>query len=237
MSDAPNLVPHMATDPPITDHAVERYLLLLAAQRSPRTVDAYRRDLAALAAFARAPVSTATAASLEAWVASMRAAGLAPSTIGRRIAAVRSYFRHEQLLGARDDNPAAELETPRRVRKLPRSARGVVPLAASTSRSDSDGESVRGSFRTRRGVSSSAAGLSSRAPRSCSCRKYDRTAAIRRPIVEGARPAARIEATHASSDAAVAVETGARAKAARAARSRRYASTVRGERCAASRSR
>jgi site-specific recombinase XerD len=105
---------------PITDHGVERYLLLLAAQRSPRTLDAYRRDLAALAAFLRAPVATATAASLEAWVASMRAAGLAPSTIGRRIAAVRSYFRHEQLLGARDDNPAAALETPRRVRKLPR---------------------------------------------------------------------------------------------------------------------
>ena len=111
----------MATVPPMPPiPSVERYLLLLAAQRSPRTVDAYRRDLAALAAFLCAPVSTATAESLEAWVASMRAAGLAPSTIGRRIAAVRSYFRHQLLLGARDDNPAAEVETPRRVRKLPR---------------------------------------------------------------------------------------------------------------------
>ena len=105
----------------LADHGsgVERYLLLLAAQRSPRTVDAYRRDLAALAAFAPAPVATATAARsrlgrLDA------AAGLAPSTIGRRVAAVRSYFRHELLLGARDDNPAAALERRAGSRKLPR---------------------------------------------------------------------------------------------------------------------
>ena len=45
----------------------------------------------------------------------MRAAGLAPSTIARRIAAVRSYFRHQVLLGLRDDNPAAEIATPRRI--------------------------------------------------------------------------------------------------------------------------
>ena len=50
----------------------------------------------------------------------MRAAGLAPTTVARRIAAARSYFRHQQLLGTRKDNPAAELRTPRRTRKLPR---------------------------------------------------------------------------------------------------------------------
>jgi site-specific recombinase XerD len=102
------------------DPEMERYLLLLAAQRSPRTVDAYRRDLAALATFLDAPASTATTESLEAWVASMRAAGLAPSTIGRRIAAVRSAFRHQVLLGHRADNPAAEVATPKRIRRLPR---------------------------------------------------------------------------------------------------------------------
>ena len=106
--------------PQPADPEIERYLLLLAAQRSPRTVDAYRRDLAALATFLDAPASTATTESLEAWVASMRAAGLAPSTIARRIAAVRSAFRHQVLLGRRADNPAAEVATPRRVRKLPR---------------------------------------------------------------------------------------------------------------------
>jgi integrase/recombinase XerD len=108
------------SSPPASDPEVERYLLLLAAQRSPRTVDAYRRDLAAFAGFHGAPVGRATTSALEGWVAGMRATGLAPSTIARRIAAIRSYFRHQLLLGLRDDNPAAEVATPRRVRKLPR---------------------------------------------------------------------------------------------------------------------
>jgi integrase/recombinase XerD len=107
-------------NPTPLDPEVERYLLLLAAQRSPRTVDAYRRDLSSLAGHLEAPVGTATTESLETWVASMRAAGLSPSTIARRIAAARSYYRHQLLLGARRNNPAAELDAPRRVRKLPR---------------------------------------------------------------------------------------------------------------------
>ena len=102
------------------DPDVERYLLLLAAQRSERTVDAYRRDLASFAQFQGAQIGTATTSSIEGWVARMRADGLAPSTIARRIAAVRSYFRHQVLLGVRPDNPAAEVATPRRTRKLPR---------------------------------------------------------------------------------------------------------------------
>ena len=129
-----------ATTPP-PDPDVERYLLLLGAQRSPRTVDAYRRDLAAAAHFVEQPIGAATTSDLERWVAQMRATGLAPSTIARRVAAVRSYFRHQQLLGSRSDNPAAEVVTPRRIRTLPRTlsaseserlmeaANGVTPRA------------------------------------------------------------------------------------------------------------
>jgi site-specific recombinase XerD len=117
--DPPTLEPRMS-DLAGADPSVDRYLLLLSSQRSPRTVDAYRRDLAAARVFLGAPVGTATTSSLEGWVAGMRAAGLAPSTIARRLAAVRSYFRHELLLGLREDNPAAEVATPRRMRKLPR---------------------------------------------------------------------------------------------------------------------
>jgi integrase/recombinase XerD len=107
-------------DSAAVDPDADHYLLLLAAQRSPRTVDAYRRDLSALARFLGAPAGSASASDLDAWVAGMRATGLAPSTIARRIAAVRSYFRHQMLLGARPDNPAAGVESPRRTRKLPR---------------------------------------------------------------------------------------------------------------------
>jgi site-specific recombinase XerD len=105
---------------PIPDPDAESFLLLLAARRSPRTVDAYRRDLASLAESRGGPVGAATVEELEAWLAAMRADGLAASTIARRIAAVRAYFRHELLLGARSDNPAAGLKSPRRPRTLPR---------------------------------------------------------------------------------------------------------------------
>jgi integrase/recombinase XerD len=104
----------------ISDPDVESFLLLLAARRSPRTVEAYRRDLGLLAAFRGGPAGQASAAELENWLAEMRAGGLAPSTIARRLAATRAYFRHLVLLDRRSDNPAAELKSPRRARTLPR---------------------------------------------------------------------------------------------------------------------
>jgi integrase/recombinase XerD len=106
--------------PPGSDPELEGFLALLAARRAPRTVDAYRRDLSALASWLGQPVASVSREHLEQWVAELRAAGLASATIARRISAVRSFFRHLVLLGARDDNPAAALELPRRTRRLPR---------------------------------------------------------------------------------------------------------------------
>jgi integrase/recombinase XerD len=98
----------------------ERFLALLAARRAPRTVDAYRRDLGALAAWLARPLATATTEELERYLAELRASGLSSATIARRAAAMRSFFRHLALLGDRGDNPAAELDLPRRTRRLPR---------------------------------------------------------------------------------------------------------------------
>ena len=103
-----------------TDHDVEGFLALLAARRAPRTVDAYRRDLAAFAAWLGRPIAGAEADDVARYLAEERAAGRAAATIARRAAALRSFFSHQTLLGARDDNPAAELDLPRRRRKLPR---------------------------------------------------------------------------------------------------------------------
>ena len=102
------------------DPDLDSFLALLATRRAPRTVDAYRRDLAQLATWRAGPVAQATTEELERWLAEMRAAGLAPSTAARRVAAVRSFFRHQMLLGAREDNPAAALQLPRRARTLQR---------------------------------------------------------------------------------------------------------------------
>jgi site-specific recombinase XerD len=105
---------------PIHDPDVEGFLALLGATRAPRTVEAYRRDLTLLAEYLGKPIAKANLDELERYTASMRADGLAATTIARRTAAARSFFRHQQLLGARGDNPAAAVRLPRRPKPLPK---------------------------------------------------------------------------------------------------------------------
>jgi integrase/recombinase XerD len=120
------------------DPDVEGFLALLATRRAPKTVEAYRRDLSALGAWLDGPVAQVTTEQLEQYLAELRAAGRSPATIGRRVAAIRSFFRHQTLLGLCTDNPAAELELPRRRRTLPRTlspgeAERLVEAASGTS--------------------------------------------------------------------------------------------------------
>jgi integrase/recombinase XerD len=122
---------------PIHDPDVEGFLALLAARRAPRTVEAYRRDLTALTASLGHAPGSATTEEIESYLAELRAQGLAATTIARRVAAARAFFRHQQLLGARPDNPAAELDLPRRRRTLPRTlspgeAERLIEAAAGT---------------------------------------------------------------------------------------------------------
>jgi integrase/recombinase XerD len=102
------------------DPQIERFLAVLATQRAPRTVDAYTRDLADLTAFLQCAPAAASASDLERWLADLRSRELASSSIARRLAAARSFYKHLVLLGDRDDNPGNELTSPRRARKLPR---------------------------------------------------------------------------------------------------------------------
>ncbi len=104
-----------------TDAAVESFLALLAAQRAPRTVSAYRHDLADLATFLDRPPTSATSDEVHAWLADLRGRGLSPSSIGRKAAAARTFYRHLILLGIRSENPALEIPLPRRRTRLPRS--------------------------------------------------------------------------------------------------------------------
>jgi integrase/recombinase XerD len=119
------------------DPAVAAFLALSAARLAPRTVEAYRRDLRSFTSWLGASPADASLEELERYVAQMRADGLAPSTIARRTAALRAFYRHQVLVGARRENPAAELELPRRRRPLPRTlspgeAERLIDAAAGT---------------------------------------------------------------------------------------------------------
>jgi integrase/recombinase XerD len=102
------------------DPELEGFLALSAARLAPRTVEAYRRDLFALADWLEHSPASVTTEELERYLAELRAAGLSGATIARRVASLRSFFRHLVLIGAADANPAADLDLPRRARRLPR---------------------------------------------------------------------------------------------------------------------
>jgi integrase/recombinase XerD len=104
----------------MSDNAVESFLVVSAARLAPRTIEAYRDDLQHVTAFLGGSPADATHDQLQAYVAQMRADGRAATTIARRIAALRSFYRHQVLVGARSDSPAADLELPKRRRALPK---------------------------------------------------------------------------------------------------------------------
>jgi integrase/recombinase XerD len=121
----------------IRDPELEGFLALSAARLAPRTVEAYRRDLDTLADWLGRPPASVDREELERYLAELRAAGLSGATIARRVASLRSFFRHLVLIGAADSNPAAELELPRRTRRLPRAlspaeAERLIDAAAGT---------------------------------------------------------------------------------------------------------
>ena len=104
---------------------LERFSDFLALEQgsSPRTTEAYRRDVERLAVYAvtkgaRAPTDVSSRL-LREFVYHLKDLGLAPASIRRNVSSVRTYFRF--LLGdghvVRD--PSERLETPKRWRSLP----------------------------------------------------------------------------------------------------------------------
>lgn len=90
---------------------------------SPRTSEAYLRDVARFATFcltkgARTPAS-ASARILREYVYHLKDLGLSPSSIRRNVSAVRSYFRFMVGEGELVRDPSERLETPKRWRTLP----------------------------------------------------------------------------------------------------------------------
>lgn len=113
------------TQPSRPDPALEAFLdhLLAVRNLSPRTLDAYRRDLTSLEAFARKTgrsLSGLSEQDIEGWLRAERAAGRAASTRARRLAAARSFFRFLREEGSRGDDPTCTVEGPRPRRPLPR---------------------------------------------------------------------------------------------------------------------
>ena len=108
--------------------AIARFLQYLRVERnaSDLTVKSYREDLTALVDYlaesrrGRCPApNEVSVLDLRGYVAALHEASYAKSTIARRLASMRSFFRFGQREGWTDTNPAKPLRNPRKDRSLP----------------------------------------------------------------------------------------------------------------------
>ena len=104
---------------------VDAFLEMMAVERAAarNTLTAYGKDLADAAAFLKArgrDLSNASAEDIEAWLAGLGAAGLAPATAARRRSSIRQFYRFVLGEGWRADDPSRRVEAPRQGRPLPK---------------------------------------------------------------------------------------------------------------------
>ena len=104
---------------------VEEFIGHLQVERrmSPHTLDAYRRDLAALVGWADADgihdLLALQTEQLRAFVAAEHRRGLSPKSLQRRLSACRSFYRWLLKNGRIAASPAGSLRAPKAPRKLP----------------------------------------------------------------------------------------------------------------------
>jgi integrase/recombinase XerC len=107
--------------------AVTRFLRFLSVERNAAslTIKSYREDLAALVdylqqAYGRLPEpGEITPLDLRGYVSAMHEAGYAKTSVSRRLASLRTFYKFAQREGMAESNPAKPLRNPRKDRKLP----------------------------------------------------------------------------------------------------------------------
>jgi len=116
---------HTVPDHVSLSFQLERFQDFLAVEKgaSPRTSEAYLRDVGRFATFAHvkgasAPTSVGSK-TLRDYVYHLKDLGLSPSSIRRNVSAVRSYFRFMLDEGEVVRDPSERLEAPQRWRTLP----------------------------------------------------------------------------------------------------------------------
>ena len=117
---APSPPAHPALTGPLEGYLDE---LRTGRRLSPRTLDAYARDLALYRQFAITHALSgwheATPTFVDAWFAGLARRGLAGSTLARRRSALRGFHGYLARGGIAPADPLAQIPPPRRERKLP----------------------------------------------------------------------------------------------------------------------
>jgi integrase/recombinase XerD len=104
---------------------IELFLDMQAAERgaAKNTLAAYSHDLADFSAHLASAghgIAHATTQELRSYLGRLGKRGLAPSSVARRLSAIRQLYRFLYAEGRRTDDPSAALEGPKRGRALPK---------------------------------------------------------------------------------------------------------------------
>jgi len=104
---------------------VDNFLEMLAVERgaAQNTLDSYGRDLRHFTDFVGSAIADAASDDIRSYLAYLEREGMAPSTSARRLSALRQFFRFlhaEHANDMRGDDPSSDIDSPRRVRPLPK---------------------------------------------------------------------------------------------------------------------
>jgi len=127
---------------------IEQFIITLSAEQgaAPHTLEAYRSDLELIAE--ALPAGTGfdrlTAEHISAILGLWHSQNRAPSTIARRLSALRHFMSWQIAEGLRADNPCLHIDTPKQAKQLPKSLTEdeVARLIAACGRLD-DGDRLR----------------------------------------------------------------------------------------------
>lgn len=112
---------------------IEKYLKYLSVERnaSEHTIVSYQNDLSSFLNFTaeveeidpeNVDVSSITRLSIRLWLGELSEQGMAKSTIARKVAALRSFFKYCFKRGHIEKNPAHLLVVPKKDKSLPKTA-------------------------------------------------------------------------------------------------------------------
>ena len=101
---------------------VDNFLEMLAVERgaAQNTLDSYGRDLRHFTEFKGSAIAEAAADDIRSYLAYLEREGMAASTAARRLSALRQFYRFLNAEGMRADDPSSAIDSPRRVRPLPK---------------------------------------------------------------------------------------------------------------------
>lgn len=101
---------------------VELFLDMMAAEKGAaiNTIEAYRRDLVQFCDFIRKDEQTAESTDINNFVADLGSRSLSPKTIARKLSAVREFYKFLYIEKKIQENPAANILSPRQEKPLPK---------------------------------------------------------------------------------------------------------------------